>query len=426
MEVSQGYKQTDVGILPSDWEVHRIGDVVSEISMGPFGSDIKVSNFTSSGVPVLNGANVRAVRVTDDFENFVTPEKAKSLRKAVARRGDIVVTHRGTLGQIAYIGADSEFDRYVISQSQFRVRFKSDVATSVWVVLYFHSERGAQVLLEGKGHTGVPAISSPTTTFRKFLLPTPPLSEQSAIATALGDVDALLAAQDALIAKKRAIKQGAMQELLTGKRRLPGFSGEWLFQRLGTAAVLKARIGWQGLTTAEYLDSGDYYLVTGTDFLEGKIDWANCACVTKSRYDQDPYIQIFPRDVLVTKDGTIGKIAIVDTIDKPGTLNSGVFVVRPKGCSFVPEFFYYLLQSEVFDKFLAQLSAGSTINHLYQKDFVGFAYQLPPTAEEQIAIAEVLRDMDSEIADLEAKRSKSALLKHGMMQALLTGRIRLV
>jgi type I restriction enzyme, S subunit len=260
---------------------------------------------------------------------------------------------------------------------------------------------------------------------RPYLLPLPPLPEQSAIATALSDVDALLAGLGKLIAKKRDLKLAAMQQLLTGKTRLPGFGGEWVTQRLGDVAILKARIGWQGLTTAEYLDSGDHYLVTGTDFANGRIDWENCHYVMQSRYDQDPYIQVRPRDVLVTKDGTIGKTAFIDKLDRPATLNSGVFVIRPKDSSFEPEFFYFLLISKVFDEFLSQLSAGSTINHLYQKDFVGFTYQLPPTKEEQIVIAEVLSDMDTDLAALEAQRDKTRLLKQGMMQELLTGKTRL-
>ncbi|GAA5232647.1 hypothetical protein GCM10025795_09790 [Verticiella sediminum] len=239
-------------------------------------------------------------------------------------------------------------------------------------------------------------------------------------------MDALLDGLNRLIAKKRAIKQASMQQLLIGQTRLPGFSGEWVTQKLGNDAILKARIGWQGLTTAEYLDDGDYFLVAGTDFLNGRIDWRNCHFVTQHRYSQDPFIQVRPRDVLVTKDGTIGKVALIDAMEKPAALNSGVFVIRPKADKFVPEFFYFLLASKVFEEFLAQLSAGSTINHLYQKDFVGFAYQIPPTTEEQTAIAEVLSDMDDEITALETRRAKTRALKQAMMQELLTGRTRLV
>ena len=242
----------------------------------------------------------------------------------------------------------------------------------------------------------------------------------------MSDADALIESLEQLLTKKRQLKKGAMQELLTGKKRLPGFSGDWEVKQLRATATLKARIGWQGLTTAEYLDSGDYYLVTGTEFKGGNIDWESCHYVDESRYKQDKYIQLKEHDVLVTKDGSIGKIAYVTELSRPATLNSGVFVIRPIEAAFNPEFFYYLLCSSVFTEFLVQLSAGSTINHLYQKDFVGFVYKTPPTIDEQAAIATILSDMDTEIAALESKLSKARQLKQGMMQELLTGRIRLI
>lgn len=260
---------------------------------------------------------------------------------------------------------------------------------------------------------------------QSFKIWLPELKEQRAIATALLDVDALLDGLTRLIAKKRDLKQATMQQLLTGETRLPGFSGEWQVKRLGETAVLKARIGWQGLTTAEYLETGDFYLVTGTDFQDGYIDWEHCHYVDESRYNQDKYIQLRPHDVLVTKDGTIGKVALVPCLPGPATLNSGVFVIRPVAEAFHPDFFYYVLCSRVFKEFLDQLCAGSTISHLYQKDFVGFAYKTPPTLEEQTAIATVLSDMDAELAVLEARLTKTRALKRAMMSELLTGKTRL-
>jgi type I restriction enzyme S subunit len=252
----------------------------------------------------------------------------------------------------------------------------------------------------------------------KIILPRN-IAEQQAIAEALSDADALIQSLEQLIVKKRQIKQGAMQELLCPK-------DDWLEKRLGNTAILKARIGWQGLTTAEYLDSGNYYLVTGTDFTGGYVDWDHCHFVDVSRYKQDKNIQLREHDVLVTKDGTIGKVALVNHLCKPATLNSGVFVMRPIDEAFHPEYFYYLLSSSVFIEFLNQLSAGSTINHLYQKDFVNFIYKTPAIIGEQIAIASILSDMDTEIDTLEKRLNKSRRLKQGMMQELLTGRIRLV
>lgn len=251
-------------------------------------------------------------------------------------------------------------------------------------------------------------------------------SEQRAIADALSDVDAYISALEKLIDKKRAVKQGAMQELLTGKRRLPGFIGEWVNLNLATSSTLKARIGWQGLTTAEYLDEGYAFLITGTDFKNGAVAWGDCYYVEKGRYDQDPNIQISNGDILITKDGTIGKVAIIKELSKKATLNSGVFVVRPKADAYDSVYVYYVLLSEIFKNFLAKLAAGSTIIHLYQKDFVNFEFLVPPTKKEQTAISEILSDIDAEIDALTAKSNKIKVIKQGMMNDLLTGKIRLM
>jgi type I restriction enzyme S subunit len=264
--------------------------------------------------------------------------------------------------------------------------------------------------------SGQPGINS--IQLKSLSVPLPPISEQTAIAEALSDTDAMISNLEKLIEKKKRIKQGAMQDLLRPKEG-------WVKNHLGKASTLKARIGWQGLTTAEYQNTGEFLLITGTDFKNGIVDWGNCVFVAKERYDQDKYIQVKTEDILVTKDGTIGKVAFVNSVPRPATLNSGVFVVRPIDGSFHPELLYYILLSEHFKLFLSKLSAGSTINHLYQKDFVTFEYWLPNNIDEQKEIANVLSIIDSEIIVLETKLQKVILQKQGMMQKLLTGKIRL-
>ncbi len=253
----------------------------------------------------------------------------------------------------------------------------------------------------------------------------PPPAEQRAIAEVLADVDALLDAWDRLITKRRAVKQGVVQQLLSGKIRLPGFDGKWTLLNMARDSKLKARIGWQGLTTEEYLTTGDYYLVTGTDFSKGGVDWTRCSFVDRARFVQDHNIQLLQDDVLITKDGTIGKVGVVDAPPGPATLNSGIFVIRPQADAYFPLYMYYVLTSHVFNDFLSRLQAGSTISHLYQKDFVDFDF-MAPAVDEQRAIATVLSDMDAEIVALERRRDKIRDIKQGMMQQLLSGSIRLV
>jgi type I restriction enzyme, S subunit len=199
---------------------------------------------------------------------------------------------------------------------------------------------------------------------------------------------------------------------------------DWQEINIGNDTTLKARIGWQGLTTGEYKDSGEYYLVTGTDFENGFVNWDTCHFVDKWRFDQDKNIQLKVNDVLITKDGTIGKAGFIDIIKLPTTLNSGVFVIRTNSNKLDQRYLYYIFTSEIFDEFLNRLTAGSTINHLYQKDFVHFTFKAPKL-EEQKVIAKALSDTDELITSLEKLISKKEAIKQGTMQQLLTGKKRL-
>lgn len=167
-------------------------------------------------------------------------------------------------------------------------------------------------------------------------------------------------------------------------------------------ATIKARVGWKGLTSDEFEVRSHAYLVTGRDFRGRYIDWKTCYQVSEERYDDDPFIQLRNGDLLVTKDGTIGKVAVVDGLDKPACLNSGVFVVRPLDKLETP-YLYWILQSEVFSDFISEMSRGSTIQHLYQEEFRELRIPLREV-EEQRAIADYL---DRETAQIDAFIAKN-------------------
>ena len=162
------------------YETYRVADLIDEIAMGPFGSNIKVSCFVDSGVPVLNGSNLEGFSLSEKAFRYVTEEKADSLNKANAHRGDIVITHRGTLGQIVFIPQDSRYDRYVISQSQFRVRCDDKVLPE-YLVYYFHTPIGQYKLLSNASQVGVPALARPSSTFQQIEVTLPELSIQKRV-----------------------------------------------------------------------------------------------------------------------------------------------------------------------------------------------------------------------------------------------------
>lgn len=142
-----------------------------------------------------------------------------------------------------------------------------------------------------------------------------------------------------------------------------GYAKEHIF--LKDCCTLHARVGWQALKKEEYMDNGDYMLITGTDFIDGKVNYSTCVYVSKERYDMDEKIQVCNGDILVTKDGTIGKVAIVEGLYMPATLNAGVFVIRPDG-RFDVDFFSYLFKGPIFVDFVESVKSGSTIKHLNQ------------------------------------------------------------
>lgn len=170
------------------FESYRISELIEEIAMGPFGSNIKVECFVDNGIPVLNGSNLDGITLKDGSFRYITEEKAESLKRANAHRGDIIITHRGTLGQIVYIPWNSKYDRYVISQSQFRIRCNEKVLPE-YLVYYFHTPIGQAKLLSNASQVGVPALARPSTTFQQIEVELPNLSIQKKIINILRSLD---------------------------------------------------------------------------------------------------------------------------------------------------------------------------------------------------------------------------------------------
>lgn len=358
-------------------------------------------------------------------EAFIDNATNQLLKRSQLGEGDILFSIAGALGRSTIVEREwlpaNTNQAFAIIKPRRRGKLSIDPRYLLWAL---RSPEIAHRIAEINVQAAQANLSLEQV--REFEIPVVSLIEQRRIVAALDDISRLIRSLERGIAKKRAIKQGMMQELLTGHTRLPGYDRSWTSLQVAKFSHLKARIGWQGLTTGEYRLSGDYRLVGGTDFKDGRIDWATTSFVDKWRYDQDPNIQLRVGDVLLTKDGTIGKVAFVDHLPGPTTLNSGVFVLRPKSSAYDSGFLYWLLRSRAFEDFVAGLSAGSTINHLYQRDLVTLELEAPIGVDEQRAIAGVLFDVDREILGLQERLRATRSLKLGMMQELLTGRTRLV
>lgn len=173
---------------------------------------------------------------------------------------------------------------------------------------------------------------------------------------------------------------------------------EWSVDKIKRTTYVKGRIGWQGLTSEEYQDEGAY-LVTGTDFLKGKINWKSCHHVSLDRFKEDPYIHLKENDLLITKDGTIGKVALVENLQDKATLNSGVFVTRPLEKKYITHYMFWVLNSLVFERFFDYVKKGATISHLYQETFEDFIFPIP-SINEQKRISEFLSSKNKNLDSL--------------------------
>ncbi len=414
-----GYKWTEVGVIPEDWKSSTIRAIASSsrnaIVGGPFGSDLVSKDYVAHGVPVIRGQNMRGRWVSGSFV-FVTPMKAKSLEANLAYPGDIIFTQRGTLGQVSMVPG-KPISTYLVSQSQMKLSVDRQVTDPLFLFYFFTSDE-QQKLIQGRTiQTGVPHINLGI--LSEIPVRLPPLAEQRAIAEALSDVDGLLGALEELIAQKRAIKQAAMQQLLTGKTRLPGFSGEWEMTTLGEVADIRS-----GATPSTQIGAywnGPIPWCTPTDITAtpGKYLLATERSVTAAGLASCAASLLPVGALLLCSRATIGEIKIATS---PVCTNQGFKSLVCKHNVF-NEFLYYLLL--ILKPQMIERAIGSTFLEIGKRDVASIELFVP-TYTEQRAIAAVLSDMDAEIAALEKRKDKVRTIKQGMMQQLLSGRIRLI
>ena len=193
------------------FNTYSISELIDEIAMGPFGSNIKVECFVDDGIPVLNGSNLNGFFLTEDSFRYVTEEKADSLGRANAHRGDIIITHRGTLGQIVCIPETSKYERYVISQSQFRVKCNEKVLPE-YLVYYFHTAIGQHKLLSNASQVGVPALARASTTFQKIEVEIPDIKTQQKVVSVLNAIEAKINVNHSINENLAVLLQTVYQE----------------------------------------------------------------------------------------------------------------------------------------------------------------------------------------------------------------------
>jgi len=425
MGLKPGYKQTEVGVIPEDWEVRPLLSVVVPRT-GQV--DPRSEPYTSMVLVAPNHIESRTGRL---LEQSTSSAQHAISGKYLFEPGDIIYSKiRPYLRKaiLASFPGLCSADMYPLTPAQ-------DVASAfIFAVLLGH--RFSSFAENVSVRSGIPKINR--VELAEFVVALPCLPEQRAIAAALSDVDALLVSLDALIAKKRDLKQAALQQLLTGKQRLPGFGGEkpayketevgvipvdWETYRIGTVAKVKTGPFGSALHERDYVQDGTP-IVTVEHLSDFGISHTDLPMVSEADRRRLEAYTLDLHDIVFSRVGSIDRSALVRP-DETGWLFSGRLLrVRPSAKVLDSCYLSYHFQGEPFRLRVRSLAVGQTMPSLNTK-ILSSIEVIVPGLPEQHAIAAVLSAMDAELAALEARREKTRGLKQGMMQELLTGRVRL-
>lgn len=345
----------------------------------------------------------------------VSLETVKSMNLKIIPEDSLIVSASATFGTVAIVKNDLITNQTFIGlvpKNKYEVEF---------LFYLFQSPKVRNYMKEESAGSTIFYISRES--FEKMEIDLPDEKERKLLIKQLCTIDSLITTHQHKLDKLKNLKKAYLSEMFPAegervpKRRFTGFEGEWEQKRLTTIASMHARIGWQNLRTSEFLNDGDYYLITGTDFLDGRINFENCYYVDKERYQQDKNIQVKSGSILITKDGTIGKVAIVSHLDKPATLNAGVFNVVIKESNVDEKYLYQYLASPFLMDYVSKRVTGGTIKHLNQGILVDFPINIP-VYEEQKAIGRFFEHLDQSITLQQQKLDKLNDLKKAYLNEL--------
>ena len=411
VEMKSGYKMTEVGVIPEDWEVKELSSI-SAIKSGkrlPKGSLVTSSKTPYPYIRVID-MNMGYLNLSDIM--YVPENVQPMISKYIISKNDIYISVAGTLGLVGKI--PEELDGANLTENANRI---TEIQCNRDYLMYYMMSPLIQNVIEAERTIGAqPKLALQR--IRDFYIVLPGDNrEQTAIAAALSDADSLISALTKKIEKKKAIKQGLMQQLLTGKKRLPGFGGVWdvvQLKRIISEFIVPMRDKPTALTgPIPWCRIEDF----DGKYLKKSLSNQGVDLNTVSQMN----LKIFPvNTLLVSCSANLGRCAIV----KQKLVTNQTFIGLVPSDRIDVEFLYYKMSRE--DKNLNNMATGTTISYLSREQFEKYEILIPSSKAEQTAIANILSDCDSEIAALEEKRDKYKEIKQGMMQQLLTGKIRLI
>lgn len=404
-----------------EWKYYKMDDVIDEISMGPFGSDVKKEFYVNKGIPILNGSNLQGFKLQENSFGYLTEEKADSLNKCNAHRGDIIVTHRGTLGQIVYVPSDSKYDRYVISQSQFRFRCKPDLVDVQYLVYYFHTREGQYKILANASQVGVPALARATSTFRLIDIKLPSLADQRRIASILSSLDRKIELNNKINADLEEMAQAIFKNWFVdfepfknGKfvdSELGMIPEGWKVGRLTEIASYMNGLAMQKFPPENNEDSLPVLKIKelGQGFCGTDSD--RCSCNIKDE------CRIHNGDVIFSWSGTL----LVDVwCGGDCGLNQHLFKVTSKD---YPKWFYYYWTKHHLQEFIhIAKDKAVTLGHI-KRGHLEEAMVAIPDNDSMEKAHELFEPILSKMISLRLENSRLSLLRDTLLPRLISGEL---
>ncbi|MBU5668587.1 restriction endonuclease subunit S [Peptoniphilus sp. MSJ-1] len=436
-----------IGEIPEDWEVSLLKYLIVDRQGGVWGNEENYEDITNNRICIrIADFNYPEMIVNKDKGFTIRNYKKREIIKYTLNKGDILVEKSGG-GEKTPVGRTVIWDEDIEAlYANFieRLRVDSSKISPMYAQYCFYSFYGmGGSNLYFNQTTGIQNLDI-TKMMGSLKFPLPNLIQQKKIVDKLNlyldDIKSITLTINQEIKKLEEYKKSVITEAVTkgldknvemkdsGIEWIGEIPKHWKTPRIKDVALLKARIGWQGLRSDEFLyDENLPYLITGTDFKNGYVNWSTCVRVSEERFHLDRNIQVKENDLLITKDGTIGKLAIVRNCPSKVTLNSGVFVMRNQGnYKYIDRYMYYLLQSIQFELWFELNDSGnSTIRHLYQKDFYNFKFTYP-SIEEQKEIVDYLDKKTKTIDEsIQAKEKQLEILeeyKKSLIYEYVTGK----
>lgn len=445
------FKKTELGIIPEEWGIEVIDNIKADeknaIAMGPFGSNIKKENFVASGIPVLRGNNLKKHILCEDEFIYLTEEKAQKLKASEVKRGDIVITHRGTLGQVSFVPFNSKYDRYIVSQSGMKLTCNQKKVDPMFINYFLNSRIGQYLLLRNKSQVGVPSIASPTTSLKKIPVPVPKLEEQKSIANILSTLDEKIETNNQINKKLEEMSQAIFKQWFVDFE-FPNEDGEPYKSSGGE--MIESELGmipidWKVVTLEEIVDTFNGYSYKGKELSE-----SDNAMITIKNFDRNGGYKIDGLKEIVISDKVKSHhfVEVNDIIVAHTDLTQGAEIignpimvfskgnykklimsmdtvkVKSKINEISNELLYFILKDYRFKKYALGYVNGTTVLHLSKSTIPQYKIAMPKDKGIMNQLGNNLSSIIKKISSNFKENEKLLSLREVLLPKLMSGEIR--